>query len=125
MIEHQEGSANFLANLSGKDKGPGKIKGVFYNPSMKFSRDLNVELLKELDEFLEDSGVKLKDAKPSKIEEKQHKIDILKKVKTYLSKIEIVLPTTAKVIKFIKEIEAFDFDISSLNNTQSTLLKDN
>lgn len=88
-------------------------------------RDLNVELLKELDEFLEDSGIKLKDAKPSKIEEKQRKIDILKKVKTYLSKIEIVLPTTAQVIKFIKEIEAFDFDISSLNNTQSTLLKDN
>ena len=48
MIEHQEGSANFLANLSGKDKGPGKIKGVFYNPSMKFSRDLNVEFAKTL-----------------------------------------------------------------------------
>ena len=46
MIEHQEGNANFKANLSGKDKGPGKIKGVFYNPSMKFSRDLNVEFAK-------------------------------------------------------------------------------
>ena len=49
MIEHQEGKANFRANLSGKDKGPGKIKGVFYNPSMKFSRDLNVEFAKKLD----------------------------------------------------------------------------
>ena len=48
MIEHQEGNANFRANLSGKDKGPGKIKGVFYNPSMKFSRDLNVEFAKKL-----------------------------------------------------------------------------
>ena len=48
MIEHQEGNANFKANLSGKDKGPGKIKGVFYNPSMKFSRDLNVEFAKKL-----------------------------------------------------------------------------
>ena len=49
MIEHQEGNVNFKANLSGKDKGPGKKKGVFYNPSMKFSRDLNVELAKKLD----------------------------------------------------------------------------
>ena len=49
MIEHQEGKAKFRANLSGKDKGPGKIKGVFYNPSMKFSRDLNVEFAKKLD----------------------------------------------------------------------------
>jgi tRNA (guanine26-N2/guanine27-N2)-dimethyltransferase len=49
LIEHQEGKANFRANLSGKDKGPGKIKGVFYNPSMKFSRDLNVEFAKKLD----------------------------------------------------------------------------
>ena len=49
MIEHQEGKANFRASLSGKDKGPGKIKGVFYNPSMKFSRDLNVEFAKKLD----------------------------------------------------------------------------
>ncbi len=49
MIEHQEGKANFKANLSGKDKGPGKRKGVFYNPSMKFSRDLNVEFAKKLD----------------------------------------------------------------------------
>ena len=48
MIEHQEGNVNFKANLSGKDKGPGKKKGVFYNPSMKFSRDLNVELAKKL-----------------------------------------------------------------------------
>ena len=48
MIEHQEGKANFRANLSGKYKGPGKIKGVFYNPSMKFSRDLNVEFAKKL-----------------------------------------------------------------------------
>ena len=48
MIEHQEGNVNFRANLSGKDKGPGKIKGVFYNPSMKFSRDLNVEFAKKL-----------------------------------------------------------------------------
>ena len=48
MIEHQEGKAKFKANLSGKDKGPGKKKGVFYNPSMKFSRDLNVEFAKKL-----------------------------------------------------------------------------
>ena len=48
MIEHQEGKANFKANLSGKDKGPGKKKGVFYNPSMKFSRDLNIEFAKKL-----------------------------------------------------------------------------
>lgn len=48
MIEHQEGKVIFKANLSGKDKGPGKKKGVFYNPSMKFSRDLNVELAKKL-----------------------------------------------------------------------------
>ena len=48
MIEHREGKANFKANLSGKDKGPGKRKGVFYNPSMKFSRDLNVEFAKKL-----------------------------------------------------------------------------
>ena len=48
MIEHREGKVNFKANLSGKDKGPGKRKGVFYNPSMKFSRDLNVEFAKKL-----------------------------------------------------------------------------
>ncbi len=48
MIDHREGKAKFKANLSGKDKGPGKKKGVFYNPSMKFSRDLNVEFAKKL-----------------------------------------------------------------------------
>ncbi|OIR21640.1 MAG: hypothetical protein BEU01_02255 [Marine Group III euryarchaeote CG-Epi4] len=48
MIEHREGKVKFKANLSGKDKGPGKKKGVFYNPSMKFSRDLNVEFAKKL-----------------------------------------------------------------------------
>ena len=48
MIEHREGKVIFKANLSGKDKGPGKRKGVFYNPSMKFSRDLNVEFAKKL-----------------------------------------------------------------------------
>ena len=48
MIEHREGKVNFKANLSGKDKGPGKRKGVFYNPSMKFSRDLNVEFARKL-----------------------------------------------------------------------------
>ena len=42
MKQHQEGKATFLANLSGKDKGPGKAKGVFYNPAMKMSRDLHV-----------------------------------------------------------------------------------
>ena len=42
MKEHQEGKAVFKANLSGKDKGPGKAKGVFYNPAMKMSRDLHV-----------------------------------------------------------------------------------
>jgi len=40
--EIQEGSAVFKADISGKGKGPGKIKGVFYNPSMKMSRDLHV-----------------------------------------------------------------------------------
>jgi len=49
VIEHQEGKANFKANLSGKDKGPGKVKGVFYNPAMEFSRDLNIEFAKKLD----------------------------------------------------------------------------
>tara|TARA_B100002052_G_scaffold40981_1_gene33219 strand:+ start:2160 stop:3191 length:1032 start_codon:yes stop_codon:yes gene_type:complete len=43
----QEGKVIFKANLSGKDKGPGKIKGVFYNPSMKLSRDLHVEFAKQ------------------------------------------------------------------------------
>ena len=42
MKQHREGKAKFLANLSGKDKGPGKAKGVFYNPAMKMSRDLHV-----------------------------------------------------------------------------------
>lgn len=49
MIEHQEGKANFKANLSGKGKGPGKVKGVFYNPAMEFSRDINIEFAKKLD----------------------------------------------------------------------------
>jgi len=48
LIEHQEGKANFKANLSGKNKGPGKAKGVFYNPAMQFSRDLNVEFAKKI-----------------------------------------------------------------------------
>tara|TARA_B100001123_G_scaffold24093_1_gene26151 strand:- start:4864 stop:5895 length:1032 start_codon:yes stop_codon:yes gene_type:complete len=43
----QEGKAVFKANLSGKKKGPGKAKGVFYNPAMKFSRDLHVEFAKQ------------------------------------------------------------------------------
>ena len=42
MKEHQEGEAVFKANLSGKDKGPGKAKGVFYNTAMKKSRDIHV-----------------------------------------------------------------------------------
>jgi len=49
VIEHQEGKANFKANLSGKGKGPGKVKGVFYNPAMEFSRDINIEFAKKLD----------------------------------------------------------------------------
>ena len=49
MKEHQEGKAVFKANLSGKDKGPGKAKGVFYNPAMKMSRDLHIALAKELE----------------------------------------------------------------------------
>ena len=49
MIPHQEGKANFKANLSGKGKGPGKVKGVFYNPAMEFSRDINIEFAKKLD----------------------------------------------------------------------------
>ena len=48
MKEHQEGKAIFKANLSGKDKGPGKAKGVFYNPAMKMSRDLHVAFAKKL-----------------------------------------------------------------------------
>ena len=48
MKEHQEGKAVFKANLSGKDKGPGKAKGVFYNPAMKMSRDLHVAFAKKL-----------------------------------------------------------------------------
>lgn len=49
MKEFQEGKAVFRANLSGKDKGPGKAKGVFYNPAMKLSRDLHVAFAKKLD----------------------------------------------------------------------------
>ena len=49
MKKIQEGKVIFKANLSGKDKGPGKIKGVFYNPSMKLSRDLHVEFAKQFD----------------------------------------------------------------------------
>ncbi len=48
MKEHQEGKAIFRANLSGKDKGPGKAKGVFYNPAMKMSRDLHIAFAKKL-----------------------------------------------------------------------------
>jgi tRNA G26 N,N-dimethylase Trm1 len=47
--EFQEGNAVFRANLSGKDKGPGKAKGVFYNPAMRLSRDLHVAFAKKLD----------------------------------------------------------------------------
>ena len=49
MKEFQEGKAIFKANLSGKDKGPGKIKGVFYNPAMKLSRDLHVAFAQQFD----------------------------------------------------------------------------
>lgn len=49
MKEHQEGRAVFKANLSGKDKGPGKARGVFYNPAMEMSRDLHVAFAKELE----------------------------------------------------------------------------
>ena len=49
MKKHQEGRAVFKANLSGKDKGPGKAKGVFYNPAMEMSRDLHVAFVKELE----------------------------------------------------------------------------
>jgi len=45
--EFQEGKAIFKANLSGKDKGPGKVKGVFYNPAMRLSRDLHVAFAKQ------------------------------------------------------------------------------
>ena len=47
MKEFQEGKAIFKANLSGKDKGPGKVKGVFYNPAMRLSRDLHVAFAKQ------------------------------------------------------------------------------
>lgn len=49
MKEHQEGRAVFKANLSGKVKGPGKARGVFYNPAMEMSRDLHVAFAKELE----------------------------------------------------------------------------
>ncbi len=49
MKEFQEGKAIFKANLSGKDKGPGKAKGVFYNPAMRLSRDLHVAFAKQFD----------------------------------------------------------------------------
>ena len=49
MKEFQEGKAIFKANLSGKDKGPGKVKGVFYNPAMRLSRDLHVAFAKQFD----------------------------------------------------------------------------
>ena len=48
MKEFQEGKAVFRANLSGKDKGPGKAKGVFYNPAMKLSRDLHVAFAQKI-----------------------------------------------------------------------------
>jgi len=47
--EFREGKAIFKANLSGKDKGPGKAKGVFYNPAMRLSRDLHVIFAKQFD----------------------------------------------------------------------------
>jgi tRNA (guanine26-N2/guanine27-N2)-dimethyltransferase len=47
--EFREGKAIFKANLSGKDKGPGKAKGVFYNPAMRLSRDLHVAFAKQFD----------------------------------------------------------------------------
>jgi len=47
--EFREGKAIFKANLSGKDKGPGKAKGVFYNPAMRLSRDLHVTFAKQFD----------------------------------------------------------------------------
>ena len=49
MKEFQEGKAIFKANLSGKDKGPGKAKGVFYNPAMKLSRDLHVAFAQQFE----------------------------------------------------------------------------
>ena len=49
MKEFREGKAIFKANLSGKDKGPGKAKGVFYNPAMRLSRDLHVTFAKQFD----------------------------------------------------------------------------
>ena len=48
MKEFQEGKAVFRANLSGKDKGPGKARGVFYNPAMKLSRDLHVAFAQKI-----------------------------------------------------------------------------
>ena len=49
MKEFREGKAIFKANLSGKDKGPGKAKGVFYNPAMKLSRDLHVAFAQQFE----------------------------------------------------------------------------
>ena len=49
MKEFREGRAIFKANLSGKDRGPGKAKGVFYNPAMRLSRDLHVAFAKQFD----------------------------------------------------------------------------
>ena len=47
MKKLQEGKAIFRANISGKNKGPGKAAGVFYNPAMKFSRDLHVAFARQ------------------------------------------------------------------------------
>jgi len=43
-----EGKIVFEGQISGKEKGPGKINGVFYNPAMKLSRDLNVALFNKI-----------------------------------------------------------------------------
>ena len=44
----EEGKVAFEGQISGREKGPGKIDGVFYNPAMKLCRDLNVDLFNKI-----------------------------------------------------------------------------
>lgn len=52
----KEGETEFLAEVSGGERGPGKRSGVFYNPAMRLSRDLTVlvtaRLMRERGEVL-------------------------------------------------------------------------
>lgn len=56
MMWLREGEAEFLAEVSGGERGPGRRSGVFYNPAMRLSRDLTVlvaaSLMRERGEVL-------------------------------------------------------------------------